>query len=263
MDIQQDVNVDDVTVAEPSLLSAVVQTPITRRDFLRIAGVGTLGVAVPGFLLTEVVAASGTELNEQTGVAQLSYGPNAKGMVIGDPSRCTGCRRCEIACTSFNEGRNQPTLARVKVTRNLNFGPGGAQLGFYRGTGHFGNFLLIQDTCRQCPHPVPCLTACPNGAIEIVAPTNARVVNLSKCTGCRLCQNACPWAMMAFDEEAKKSTKCHLCNGDPECVKACPNSALRYVPWQDRTKDIPQRWVVPASVTLPQNSASTCGTCHK
>ncbi|MBI5303316.1 MAG: 4Fe-4S dicluster domain-containing protein [Chloroflexi bacterium] len=254
MENQREANTSDVTLGDASPLSVAIQMPISRRDFLRVAGIGSLGIALPYFLPAEVVAAS---------PAEQGYGPNSKGMVIGDPSRCTGCRRCEIACTSFNDGRNEPTLARVKVGRNLNFGPGGAQLGYRRGEGHFGNFLLVQDTCRQCPHPVPCMSACPNGAIEIVAPTNARVINVDKCTGCRLCQAACPWAMLAFDEQAKKSTKCHLCNGDPECVKACPNSALRYVPWQDRTKDIPPRWTIPGYVASPQSVSSTCGSCHK
>jgi Fe-S-cluster-containing hydrogenase component 2 len=69
--------------------------------------------------------------------------------------------------------------------------------------------------------------------------------------------------MTSFDEQLKKATKCHLCNGDPECVKACPNSALKYIPWEDRTKDVPVRWTVPGYVSMPANVASTCGACHK
>ena len=36
---------------------------------------------------------------------------NAKGLLISDPSRCVGCQRCELACTEFNDGRAQPSLA--------------------------------------------------------------------------------------------------------------------------------------------------------
>jgi hypothetical protein len=40
---------------------------------------------------------------------------NAKGLLLADPSRCVGCQRCELACTEFNDGRAQPSLARIKA----------------------------------------------------------------------------------------------------------------------------------------------------
>lgn len=244
---------------------ASVLKSMTRRDFLKLGGIGSLGILIPQLLPVQVVAAS----PQTTGNAvtpMLAPAPpeaNAKGMVVAIPSRCTGCRRCEIACSSFNDGKVSSTISRIKVNRNYQFGPQGAQLGYWRGEGQYGNFLLIQDTCRQCAHPIPCATVCPNGAIEVTGPANARVVNTSKCTGCRLCQAACPWAMMSFDEQLNKSTKCHLCNGSPECVKACPTNALQYVPWTDKSRDIPVRWTVPASISIPANVASTCNACHK
>ncbi len=239
-------------------LSGAVQKPISRRQFLVVGGVGTLGVLIPQLIGVQIVAASPSAAGTTD-----PFPPNAKGMIVGIPSRCTGCNRCEIACTSFNDGKNQSAISRVKVSRNINFGPQGAQKGFWRGEGQFGNFLVTQDACRQCAHPVPCQLVCPNGAIEVVPPTNARVVNVDKCTGCRMCQAACPWGMTSFDEALKKATKCTLCNGSPECVKACPTGALQYVPWQDKSKDVPVRWVVPASISIPADVASSCGTCHK
>jgi Fe-S-cluster-containing dehydrogenase component len=242
---------DDSVIEMPEIIPT--DGAMSRRDFLKIVGAGTAGLVVAHIVCVQVDAAPSAQADIN----------KAKGMVIGDPTRCTGCRRCEIACTSFNDGKNQPSLARVKVARNLNFGPDGPQ-GYQRQTpGHFGNFLIVQETCRQCAHPVPCMMACPNGAIEVTGPVNARVVNTSKCTGCRQCQAACPWDMTVFDEQLKKASKCHLCNGEPECVKACPNAALRFVPWQDRSKDIPKRWVVPAYLSTPPNVSSTCGACHK
>jgi Fe-S-cluster-containing dehydrogenase component len=237
-------------------LSVVINKVISRRDFLKVAGVGSVGaisILFPEFMHPVIVAAAGTTN---------PFPPNAKGMVIAEPTRCTGCRRCELACTEYNDGKAQPATARIKVARNLNYGPQGAQLGDWRGQGQWGNFRVIQDTCRQCPHPVPCQLACPVGAIEVVPPVNARVVNQDKCQGLRQCLIACPWGMTSFDEAIQKATKCHLCNGAPECVKACPTGALQYVPWQDKTRDIPQRWVVPASLTIPADVQSQCGQCH-
>jgi Fe-S-cluster-containing dehydrogenase component len=78
--------------------------------------------------------------------------------------------------------------------------------------------------------------------------------------GCRLCQRACPWGMMTFDEERQKASKCFLCNGKPKCVEACPSGALRFVPWRDITREGP-----PTMASLhvtPAAAAKDCVGCH-
>ncbi len=181
--------------------------------------------------------------------------PNATMMIVHDPTRCVGCRRCEIACTEYNEGRTQPTLSRIKIARNYNFGPRGVQAGFFNAEGIWGNHRLVGDTCLQCPSPVPCMVTCPTGAVEAEPPENFRAVNADKCDveKCdRNCQRACPWGMPVFDEKSKKASICHLCEGDPQCVKACTSGALSYVPWTDRTKDIPARFATVAVEFQPR-----------
>ncbi len=184
----------------------------------------------------------------------------AKGLVIGDPTKCVGCRRCELACSEFNDGKASPTIARIKVSRNLNFGSHGARIG-RRGQGAWGNGLVIQDLCKQCPHPVPCANACPNDAIILHPPTNARVVDPNRCIGCKMCLRACPWEMISFDSDTNKATKCFLCDGHPKCVEACPAEALSYVSWHDLT-DKTQPRVAPTAVVSP-DKAQTCNDCHK
>jgi Fe-S-cluster-containing dehydrogenase component len=185
---------------------------------------------------------------------------NAAGILITDSTRCVGCRRCELACTEFLDGRAMPALARIKVARNYNFGPLGQRQGIGRSAGEFGNFRILQDTCLQCKHPVPCSIACPHEAIVADGKTGARRVDANKCTGCRLCLQACPWEMISFDEEAKKASKCFLCDGKPECVAACPALALRYVSWQDLTRDTPVRRT--AAAALRDSKAEGCAVCH-
>ena len=218
----------------------------SRREFLLISGV-------------MVVAVSGLEAwgAKETPLIILDQ---AKGLVIADPTKCVGCRRCELACTEFNDGKASPTIARIKISRNLNFGPKGLHNG-QRSQGSWGNGLIIQDVCKQCPHPVPCANACPNDAIVVNPPTNARVVDPDKCTGCKMCQRACPWEMMSFDSDTNKATKCFLCDGKPKCVEACPAGALSYVAWQDLTDKVPPR-VAPTAVISPEK-AQTCNDCHK
>jgi Fe-S-cluster-containing dehydrogenase component len=184
---------------------------------------------------------------------------NAKGLLLADPSRCVGCLRCELACTEFNDGRAQPSLSRIKVDRNIAFGPEGPS-GGVRRQGAWGDGLFIQDICLQCPHPVPCATACPENAIKADPGTGARIVDTTACVGCRLCQHACPWNMINFDEESQKATKCFLCEGHPKCVEACPSGALRYVPWLDLTREAPPRTA--ALPVVSPEKAKGCLDCH-
>ena len=248
-------------------LAALMMKASTRRRFIQGVGIGGAGLYVVGCMPMPQAAMAPAQL--QAIVTQTTptvkrelYQADPVGMVLADPTRCVGCRRCELACTEFNEGRAQPSMARVQVGRNYNYGPEGAMLGYMREEGRWGNHIIVQETCRQCPHPVPCASACPYGAIEVVGPANARVVNTERCQGCRTCQQACPWGMTSFDEELEKATKCHLCGGDPECVQACPVGALRYVPWQDLTRVIPQRHVVPAYIGIPVGVQEACAKCH-
>jgi Fe-S-cluster-containing dehydrogenase component len=218
----------------------------TRRGFFR----STLGIA--GF---SALAWAG-----QSPTTPLMILENAEGVLVTDTTRCVGCRRCELACTEYNDGRAQPALARIKVARNYNYGPRSLRDGFSRSRGEFGNFRILQDTCLQCPHPVPCSIACPYEAIIADQKTKARRVDPDKCRGCRLCLRACPWEMMSFDGDAKKATKCFLCGGKPECVEACPSLALRYVPWRDLTHDFPIRQ--PVLAALSDTKAAECRGCH-
>jgi Fe-S-cluster-containing dehydrogenase component len=273
---------------------------LTRREALQVLGIGGgFGIAVlvggcnpqPSPTATAAAPATATTAPTATATATATTAPtatattaptatatatavaaqttdrkvfvaDAKGMIVAQPTRCVGCRRCELACTEFNDGKAQPSIARIKVARNYSFGPQGAQLGFWRGEGRYGNHRIVQETCRQCPHPVPCQLACPNDAIEVTGPVNARVVNPDKCVGCRTCEEACPWEMTSFDQELQKATKCHLCDGEPECVQACPVGALQYVSWEDTTGVIPRRFVVPAYIRAAAGVQESCAQCH-
>ena len=231
-----------------TLRRALADPAVSRRQFLWVGGISIVGMSALGPGLASV-AAKPVLIMEQ-----------ARGLVLADPTRCVGCRRCELACTEFNDGKAAPSMARVKIARNLNFGPLGAGAG-QLAQGNWGNGLIVQELCKQCPHPVPCADACPSDAIVIRPPTNARVVDAERCTGCRLCQKACPWGMLSFDGDTGKATKCFLCDGSPKCVEACPAAALHYVSWRDLTHKVPPR--VARMAILPPEKAALCNDCHK
>ncbi len=227
--------------------AAGMEVTLSRRGFLLLSACAVASLSAFG--LREALG----------GEAPLVILDNSKGMILADPSRCVGCQRCELACTEFNDGRAQPSQARIKIDRAMNFGPEGPT-GGPAMQGTWGNGLVVQGVCRQCPHPVPCDTACPQDAIQADPKTGARVVDTERCVGCRLCQRACPWDMITFDEERQKASKCFLCHGKPKCVEACPAGALRFVPWRDITREgLPGG---AAQSVLSAAKAKVCLECH-
>jgi Fe-S-cluster-containing dehydrogenase component len=198
---------------------------------LKISGATSLSLAA-ALLLDDLIRAGVVSARATVVLA------DAQGVVISDPHICVGCRRCELACTEYNLGKAQPSIANVKVYRNMNFGTS-----MDAGEGMFGNFKIRQETCKQCRNPVPCASACPVGAIVADPDTGAREVTTSVCVGCKACQAACPYHMTSFDEETQTSQKCNLCDGSPQCVANCPTGALKFVAWQ--APDVPADSVVP------------------
>jgi carbon-monoxide dehydrogenase iron sulfur subunit len=133
------------------------------------------------------------------------------------PSRCTGCRVCELVCSDAHEGKFQPSKARIQV---VSFDE------------------TVQDipiVCQQCPD-APCLEACPQDAISRNPQTTAVVVNRELCIQCGACVQACVIGRdqiaaehklaIRLDVENEMPLKCDLCDGDPQCVKFCPTDAL-------------------------------------
>lgn len=230
-------------------LEKVVQHETTRRGFLKLGASAGVSLAMAGAFTNLVKAAN---FSASSGLLILT---NAKGMLLADPTRCVGCRRCELACTTANDGKSQPSVSRIHVARNLNFGSSGPANAYSRGEGVYGNFRVVAETCKQCPHPVPCATICQQGAIVADPVTGARVVDPEKCIGDGLCVGACPWQMIQVDPETRKATKCFLCG---ECVAACPTGALKMVSWRDTTNETPPR-VSAAKLSFSQES---CGACH-
>lgn len=137
-----------------------------------------------------------------------------------------GCRLCEEACaTRF--GRNRIRLGGRR------FGP-----------------LDLMGVCQHCTHAA-CIEACFFDAIHQDENGHAHIVT-SACTGCTLCEYACPHSAVSLvrpdPEELKGWLKrlfstlihrppdvvaeiCERCHGhsDMACLSACPTDALQLV----------------------------------
>ena len=131
------------------------------------------------------------------------------------PDRCTGCLRCELACSYMQTGTFQPSKSVIRVAP-------------FEGYTSYAPY-----TCTQCDEGW-CMTACPVGAIVITA-AGAKDVLDDTCVGCKLCTIACPYGTMFYDPSTRKAFKCNLCGGAPACAEACPTAAILYedVPTQD------------------------------
>lgn len=133
---------------------------------------------------------------------------NPKSLVL-DADKCTSCLQCEMACSMEHEGVFNPARSRIKVFE------------FEHGA------RSIPYTCTQCEEAW-CMKACPTDAISINAMLGTKVIDESKCVGCKVCTMACPYGTVNYNSDSGKVTKCNLCDGDPKCVTACPTGAITY-----------------------------------
>ncbi len=136
----------------------------------------------------------------------------AKPWIVRDYLNCSGCRRCEIACTLSHEGQIWPEASRVRVFMLI---PG----------------VEIPHLCAQC-HDYPCVASCPFDALSVNEGTSAVIVDKEHCTACGQCMTACPGQIPHLHPTKEYMLICDLCDGDPQCAKVCTDAgfnALRVV----------------------------------
>jgi len=145
--------------------------------------------------------------------------------LIFDERRCIGCRTCVIACKVENRLEGSSWMRVVTCGSAMAEGPAGTYPGL--------SLSWKPDTCRHCPDP-PCREACPAGAIGKRS-DGIVLIDREKCTGCRICADACPCDAIRFDSAGGYAEKCTLCSHRideglaPFCVKECICGAVRLV----------------------------------
>ena len=139
--------------------------------------------------------------------------PNTKAWLVTDPTTCVGCRNCEIICSLSHDGVCAPSLSRIKVREDRN------SLAMYG---------FMPDICKQC-NMADCYLACEYDALLLDKERGTRFIDPNKCESCGECYEACPWDMIVKNENTGKFSKCDLCGGDPQCVKFCPASSIKFI----------------------------------
>ena len=187
------------------------------------------------------------------------------GMVV-DIDRCTGCGACVIACAA--ENNVAPAVQRatyrtgVTLLRIVSIGAPDAARAAY-----------MPMMCMQCENETPCVSVCPQQAVEVDKLSGIVEQMPQRCLGCRYCMTACPyharvfnWADPAWPKGMEVALnpdvaprmrgvveKCDFCQSrmnaaqdkaamqgtsdpgsyTPACVEACPTHAISFGDWND------------------------------
>jgi Fe-S-cluster-containing hydrogenase component 2 len=134
---------------------------------------------------------------------------------------CSGCRRCEIACSLYHEGKIWPEASRIRVFMLI---PG----------------VEIPHLCFQC-EDYPCVKECPEGALSVNNQTGAVNVEVSKCTACGLCIKICPGNVPHLHPRNTHIVICDLCDGKPKCVEACQEGKWNTLMIVPREKEVSRK----------------------
>ncbi len=128
-----------------------------------------------------------------------------------DHERCWGCLTCEVACKQENRAAEGVKLIEVQ------------EIGPKAENDHL-EFSFFVNVCRQCDDP-PCVDACPEEAI-LQGIDGIVFLNDDLCTGCRLCLDACPYKVIAYNHEKGIVQKCNLCQHrvDHGLLPACADN---------------------------------------
>jgi len=178
------------------------KTLLSRRAFLKQSAQAAVTLPVAGALLNVPVAeAAPAAIPSPVPAAPPVL--TAKALLV-ERRRCTGCNSCVFACSLFHEGVVRPAAARLRVLRHQ-------------------SIVDVPIICWHCPD-APCVQACPATPKAITRDPETNVVKFVDekfCIKCGNCIAACPPEFLRPHPDTGLPMFCDLCNGDPQCVKAC------------------------------------------
>lgn len=181
----------------------------------------------------DIIRRSGTA--DITPAAHARIGAVQQVTKLFDATKCTGCKACQVACSEWNDLREEVGTFQGSYQNPMTLSPDSWNIMQYHEVVD-DNQLRWQFThtaCMHCADPA-CLKAC-STAGAIVQHANGTVdFDSDKCIGCGYCASACPFNVPKVSAKDNKAYKCTLCSDrlavglEPSCVKTCTTGALRF-----------------------------------
>ena len=152
-----------------------------------------------------------------------------------DTSKCIGCKACQVACSEWNELRDEVGTSHGTYDNPIDLTAESwtvMKFAEYENPAS-GNleWLIRKDGCMHCADP-GCLKACPAPGAIVKYANGIVDFNQDHCIGCGYCITGCPFDIPRISEKDKKAYKCTLCSDrvsvglEPACVKTCPTGAI-------------------------------------
>ena len=144
-----------------------------------------------------------------------------------DVDKCTGCKLCIIACKDEHVGsgyspwtKPQPDTGQFWIDVHA----------LERGRIPRVRMTYLPLLCQHCEN-ASCVKACPEGAIK-TRNDGLVWIDPAACTGCGLCQPACPYGVIYRNGDLGIAQKCTGCahrvdeGALPRCAEVCPHDAI-------------------------------------
>lgn len=230
---------------------------ISKRGFLKLAGIGIIGISAKPAL--SALIGIGAEQSEGKNIFAT---PKRLALVI-DMRKCKskeGCKDCIEAC---HREHNVPQFDNPKDEikwiwkEDFHHTFPGQEHPFLNHSVEENKFLVL---CNHCDNP-PCVRVCPTKATWKRKEDGVVAIDWHRCVGCRFCVVACPYGSRSFNWRDPRphipdirleyptrmrgvAEKCTFCverlakNLLPACVEACKEKAMIFGDLEDPESEI-------------------------
>ncbi|NOY99752.1 MAG: hydrogenase 2 operon protein HybA [Chloroflexi bacterium] len=186
-------------------------SPISRRDFLKVAGLALGSAFIP-----DVALAAGEDSSNQIGM-------------LYDATKCVGCNACTNACRQWNHTEVEKDPSGLYDAPTDLSADTWTLIKLYEGEEEHS---FVKRQCMHCLDPA-CVSGCPVHALQKTS-EGPVTYDPDRCIGCRYCMYTCPFHVPRFswDDVVPVIAKCTLCNdrladgNGPACAERCPTGAL-------------------------------------
>lgn len=163
---------------------------------------------------------------------------NDKDIPVVDITKCTGCRKCEIACPK-KVIEVLPASKAVLVACHSKDKPAETKKNCDVGCIACGKCVKVcpfdavavnnnvsridNNRCKTCSL---CVGVCPTKAIIDYIPHRSKAFVMDNCIGCQICAKVCPVNAASGDPKKKHVIDANICIGCGICTAKCPVQAI-------------------------------------